>query len=138
MAHALEKPVVLITSDPVEQAPADVGAFEFISYSTLEPDRFLDRLGLALRSVIGNRYAAAYPEALGLFQEFCAAKNRNRVPVTKDQFIAVDQQLGGAGQRLVDEPGRARAELLVRRLLGLEPPIEVLADLKDWLDQKYP
>ena len=41
MAHALGKPVVLITSDAVEQAPTDIRAFEFISYANLGPDEFL-------------------------------------------------------------------------------------------------
>src|SRR5574337_627234 len=64
LAHALEKPVVLITSDPIEQAPTDIRAFEFISYAALEPDNFLARLEQALQSIIGNPFAAAYGEAV--------------------------------------------------------------------------
>ena len=51
MAHALGKPVVLITSDVIEHAPTDIRAFEFISYANLGPDEFLAKLNNALQSV---------------------------------------------------------------------------------------
>ncbi len=138
LAHALEKPVVLITSDPVEQAPADIRAFEFISYAALEPDKFLGRLEQALQSIIGNPFAAAYAEALPLFDEFCAAVNLVRVPVDKNQFVNAAMGLRAAGQHLPIAGGRARTEFLIRRLLGVEPAIDVLLALKGWLDEKYP
>lgn len=137
MAHALDKPVVLITSDPVEQAPADIRAFEFISYATLEPDKFLARLENALQSIIGNPYAAAYPEALQLFQEFVAANNLAQVPTAENDFVAAAIALRANGQLLPATAGRARTEFLIRRLLGVEPAIDVLVALKGWLDQKY-
>jgi hypothetical protein len=42
----------------------------------------------------------------------------------------------GGGQRLPRQP-RPRAEFLIRRLLGAEPEIEVLIDLKGWLEEVY-
>lgn len=138
MAHALDKPVVLITSDPVEQAPADIRAFEFISYATLEPDKFLARLENALQSIIGNPYAAAYPEALQLFQEFVAANHLAQVPAVENDFVAAAIALRANGQLLPAAKGRPRTEFLIRRLLGVEPAIDVLVALKGWLDQKYP
>jgi hypothetical protein len=138
MAHALDKPVVLITSDPVEQAPADIRAFEFISYAMLEPDKFLARLENALQSVIGNPYAAAYPEALERFQEFAAANALAQAPAGKDDFVAAAIALRANGQLLPVAKGRARTEFLIRRLLGVEPAIDVLVALKGWLDQKFP
>lgn len=138
LAHALEKPVVLITSDPIEQAPADIRAFEFISYAALEPDAFLARLEQALQSIIGNPFAAAYDEARQLFDEFCAATQRVQAPADKIEFVAAATALRAAGQHLPAAAGRARSEFLIRRLLGVEPAIELLVALKDWLDEKYP
>jgi hypothetical protein len=138
LAHALEKPVVLITSDPIEQAPTDIRAFEFISYATLDPEKFLWRLEQSLQSIIGNPFAAAYAEAVELFKEFCAAADLARAPVDQNEFIAAATALREAGQLLPTTPGPERSEFLVRRLLGVEPKIGVLVALKDWLDQKYP
>jgi hypothetical protein len=138
LAHALEKPVILITSDPIEQAPTDIRAFEFISYALLEPDKFLARLEQALQSIIGNPFAAAYLEALPLFEEFGQANGIVRVPVDQNDFEAAASALRAQGQHLSIAPGRARAEFLIRRLLGVEPQIDVLLALKSWLDGKYP
>lgn len=138
MAHALDKPVVLITSDPIEHAPADIRAFEFISYAALDPDKFLARVESALQSSIGNPYGAVYPEALQLFEEFCAAAGLSQASVAKDEFVGAAIALRSNGQHLPAARGRARAEFLIRRLLGVEPQIEVLLGLKTWLDQKYP
>jgi hypothetical protein len=138
LAHALDKPVVLITSDPIEQAPTDIRAYEFISYAALEPDKFLARLESALQSIIGNPYDAVYPEALQLFQEFAAANNLNRAPAGKAEFVAASIALRTSGQLLPTAVGRARTEFMIRRLLGVEPQIDVLLALKGWLDQKYP
>jgi hypothetical protein len=138
LAHALDKPVVLITSDPIEQAPADIRAYEFISYATLEPDKFLSRLEGALQTIIGNPYAAAYPEALALFQEFAGANNVNQPAIAKEEFVKAAIALRSNGQLLPATAGRARTEFFIRRLLGVEPQIDVLVALKGWLDQKYP
>jgi Nucleoside 2-deoxyribosyltransferase len=134
MAHALGKPVVLITSDAVEQAPTDIRAFDFISYATCGPDEFLAKLDNALQSVVGNPFAALFPEAVALFEQFCKAKHRDLEAVGRDDFIASMSARQKSGQLLPKNP-RGRAEYLVRRLLGAEPEIEILIDLKDWLDQ---
>jgi hypothetical protein len=86
MAHALRKPVVLITSDDIEDAPTDIRAFEFISYAHLTIDAFLGKLDDALQRTVGNPFAALYPEAIALFAEFSAAKKLNLVPSTADEF----------------------------------------------------
>jgi hypothetical protein len=138
LAHALEKPVVLITSDPIEQAPTDIRSFEFISYATLDPDTFLAKLETALQSIIGNPFEEVYPQALQLFQEFATANNPTWVPAGKAEFVAAAIALRTSGQLLPDAIGRARTEFMIRRLLGVEPQIDVLLALKSWLDQKYP
>lgn len=137
MAHALGKPVVLITSDAVEQAPADIRAFEFISYANLSPDEFLAKLDNALEGVVGNPFSALYPEAVKLFKKFCKDKGRDLEEVGKNKFVTAMSTMQKSGQ-LLPKNQRKRAEYLVRRLLGPEPEIEILSDLKDWTDQVYP
>jgi nucleoside 2-deoxyribosyltransferase len=137
MAHALKKPVILVTSDPVEQAPTDIRAFEFVSYAT-DPDQFFEKLDSALESVFGDPYAALYAEALQLFDEFRQDRVLALVPAGLDQFSAAAAALVAAGQLVPALDLRARAEFLIRRLLGVEPSIDVLIALKDWRDQKFP
>lgn len=137
IAHALEKPVVLITSDEIDQAPADIRAYEFISYAKLSPDAFITKLTDALQNVLGNPFAAFYAEAAALFQQFSTTKGRNLTAVTQPEFEAAMVATNARGQRL-PAGGSARAEYLIRRLLGPDPDIQVLIDLKDWLDAQYP
>jgi hypothetical protein len=137
LAHALEKPVVLITSDAIEEAPTDIRAFEFISSAQLQPDAFLNKLDKALQSVVGNPFAGMYAPALDLFRRFCAAKKVKLAPAPQHEFETSMAAMYGSGKRL-PESKRGRAEFLVRRLLGAEPQIETLIDLKDWLDEVGP
>jgi hypothetical protein len=90
------------------------------------------------KSVIGNPFAKVFPEALPVFQEFCAALGLSLTPASKEQFVADAMALRTRGQHLPPEPGRARTEFMMRRLLGAEPTIDSLLALKGWLDQKYP
>jgi hypothetical protein len=137
MAHALGKNVILITSDAVEQAPTDIRAFEFVSYANVGPEEFLSKLDSALQAVIGNPFAALYPDAIALFKRFCAAKGRKLTPSREEDFIASMKAMQRSGQ-LLSTHSRDRTEFLVRRLLGAEPQIELLIDLKDWLDEIHP
>ena len=115
----------------------DVRAFEFVSYAQLNPENFLTKLDEALQSVVGNPFANLYPEAVELFEQFRAAKGRDLVPSVQHEFEAAMTAVHGSGQRL-PRPHRQRAEFLVRRLLGAEPEIQVLIDLKDWLEEVFP
>jgi hypothetical protein len=137
MAHALGKPVILLTSDEIEEAPTDIRAFEFISYAKLGPDEFLARLDQALQSIVGNPFSALYPESLAIFNRFVVATHLSDPAASQAEFETAMATMQARGQRL-PLAGRARAEYLVRRLLGAEPPIEVLISLKSWLDSAYP
>jgi hypothetical protein len=48
MAHILNKPVILITSDAVKQAPTDIRCFEFIRYELDDHRGFLEKLDNSL------------------------------------------------------------------------------------------
>jgi hypothetical protein len=136
MAHALDKRVVLITSDAIEEAPTDIKAYEFISYAQLRPEAFLARLDQALQAVVGNPFAALYPLAKDLFTEFCNDTGHTLAPSSQERFEAAMMTMHASGQRVpTNEPGRS--EYLIRRLLGPEPEIQLLVDLRDWLERRY-
>ena len=106
-------------------------------YAQITPEAFLARIDGALQSVFGNPFAALYPAAVALFATFCAAKHRNLNASSQNDFDAAMVAMNARGQRLPTNE-RGRAEHLIRRLLGPEPEIEVLIDLKSWLDTEYP
>ena len=137
ISHALDKPVVLITSDEIEAAPADIRAYEFISYARLSPDVFITKPTGALQSVLGNPFAGLYPEAVAMFQRFSVAQGHHIAATIQSEFEAAMSAANSRGQRLPAD-GRAKAEYLIRRLLGQDTDIQVLVDLKDWLDAQYP
>jgi hypothetical protein len=138
MAHALGKSVVLITSDEIAEAPTDIRSYEFISYGNRAPDDFLARLEAALGQVVGKPYAGLYPEALGAFEQFKVAMGLDVVPVGEADFESAVSTMYSAGHRLPETPLKARAEYLIKRLLGVEPDIELFISLKTWLDQIHP
>src|SRR5262245_55725105 len=138
MAHALDKQVILITSDPTEEGPIDVRAFEFVSYATGSPEDFFARIDIALETILGDPYATLYEEAVPLMNSFADDRKLTLTPTSKKQFAAATSALVMAGQYPSQHDKRSRAEFLIRRLLGVEPQIELLIALKDWLDERFP
>jgi hypothetical protein len=137
LAHALDKPVILISSEPAEDAPTDIRAFELVSYGGTT-EQFFSKLDSALESVLGDPYAALYAEALPLFGSFKQDRALAAIAATKQQFAAATSALVMAGQHPPQQDKRARVEFLIRRLLGVEPGLDLLLALKEWLDQHYP
>src|SRR6185369_17451065 len=70
LAHALGKKVILITRDPIKEAPTDIRHFEFIPYSLGRHVEFLELLDNALHRVFIDRYEVLYKVATDLFHTF--------------------------------------------------------------------
>jgi hypothetical protein len=70
IAHAHGKKVILITKDPVQEAPSDIRHYEFIHYQLDKHVEFLERLDNALRNVFAERYESLYERAKDIFNEF--------------------------------------------------------------------
>lgn len=70
MAHALGKRVILITKDPIEDAPTDIRHYEFIRYDLSNHIEFLVSIDKALRSVFIERYERLTEFAREVIDEF--------------------------------------------------------------------
>lgn len=70
MAHTLGKKVILITRDPIGEAPADIRHYEFIRYEFAKDKEFLDLIDRALRAIFVGRYDDLHKMALEVFEEF--------------------------------------------------------------------
>ncbi len=137
MAHAMGKSVILLTGDEIEEAPTDIRAFEFISYAKYSPEIFLAKLSDALSRVVGKPYADLYPEARDLFEQFRVATAVDAAPGGEADFEASMSAMYVSRQRLPESSQSARAEYLVRRLLGVEPEIDVLVALRSWSKDNF-
>jgi hypothetical protein len=87
MAHVLEKPVILVTRDLINETPTDIKSFEFIRYQLDDHISFLNQLDLALQAIMGGGLEALYTVAQKLFQEFRADTGRQLAEATKEDFI---------------------------------------------------
>ena len=72
-----------------------------------------------------------------MFQQFSISQGHHIAAAIQSEFEAAMSAANSRGQRLPAD-GRAKAEYLIRRLLGQDTDIQVLVDLKDWLDAQYP
>ncbi len=136
IAHALEKPVILITADDIQDAPTDIRAFEFIRY-TDGPDQFFQKLDLALRESLGNPFEELYDRTLPLFEEFRAGEHLALQAVDKDQFAAA----AAVKVRVTGFPKPGNEKTLATLFLPIMVPgpadLDVMLKIKEWIQQKF-
>jgi len=136
MAHALEKRVVLITSDAIDQAPTDIRCFEFIKYALNDHLGFLAKLENVLRGVLGNPFEGYYQAGVDLFKKFCNDSVRNFPPMSEAEFIRVS----AAKARNVPLPPLEKKRDVAEWVLAifLPSPIElaIAVEMKQWIDKQ--
>lgn len=136
MAHALEKPVILITADDIQDAPTDIRAFEFIRY-TDGPDQFFQKLDLALREALGNPFEDLYDRTLPLFQEFRVSEHLGIQAVNKDQFAAA----AAVKVRVTGFPKPGDEKTLATLFLPIMVPgpadLDIMLKIKEWIQQRF-
>ena len=137
MAHALDKPVVLITSDEVQEAPTDIRAFEFIRYKLDDEKGFVEKLDRALSQILGNQFGELYERALVMFEEFRNSKQLALAKVTKDEFAsAATAKARTSGiPKLGDE--KAIANLLLPVMVQGPADLDVMLKMKEWIQQRF-
>jgi hypothetical protein len=132
MAHALGKRVILMTKDPIEEAPADIRHFEFIRYDLSKDKEFLDSIDRALRAVFVERYDRLYEIACGVFEEFKSKTSAKPLMEKKDVFI----ERVVAGEQLEELPSltdeAAVREFVLPRIIANKDQKEVIEALAKW------
>jgi len=85
MAYALNKKVILITSDSYDKVPFDVKHYEILHYGLDEHKGFLSDLDNALDNVFSERYEKLYEAAKAIFRKYTPGKSGM---ASKDEFIS--------------------------------------------------
>jgi hypothetical protein len=134
IAHALEKPVVLITQDEIEEAPTDIRAFEFIKYELGPHTAFVANLDRALSKYLQKdfvdlfRWAAPYVDE---FSDAVRAVERN----SEEEFsAAVAARVPRTG---VPSDESARARLLMPLLIRNANDLDIALALNGWIEEKF-
>ena len=98
-AHALDKKVVLITSDAFETVPNDIRPLDFLIYDHQDHEKFLGALTMAISRVLEGDYSEKYREAEAYFAEFSTRCPREE-KASLERFTASFRSTELAGQRI--------------------------------------
>jgi hypothetical protein len=138
IAHTLKKDVILITNDPIDEAPSDIRAFEFIRYELDDHVGFLEKLDRALRAVLGNPLDILYDKASSLFDTFCNETHLQISRATKEEFITVvAAPVRRLGSRLSSDE-KALTRILLEHIVESPVELSVRVEIDKWIEQKFP
>lgn len=137
MAHALEKPVILITSDEVHEAPTDIRAFEFIRYKLEDERGFIEKLDRALGQILGNQFDEFYRNVSILFDQFRTSEHLLLIKVAKDEFAAAAAAKSRASGMPRLEEQKEVATMFLPLMVQGPTDLDVMLKMKAWIQQKF-
>jgi nucleoside 2-deoxyribosyltransferase len=138
MAHALEKPVILITRDPINEAPTDIKSFEFIRYQLDDHISFFNKLDLALHSIMSGGLDSLYQVAQTLFQDFCTDTNRQLIQASKEDFIRAVTTTRSVTSTLPDHTDKkAVAKEVLTAMVPGAVDLELANAMQAWSNTKF-
>jgi hypothetical protein len=136
MAHALGKNVILITKDPITEAPADIRHYEFIPYELAKDNQFIDSIDKAIRKIFVGRYDELYKKAVEVFEEYRKLTKSKAKMSTKEVFV---ERLVSAEQHSAiptfDQVSELR-EFLLLRIIADKEDKEVIASMNKWFEHE--
>jgi len=88
LAEAWGKPAVLLTNDPIDEAPSDVRHLEFIRYDLGREIEFLAKLDNALRNLLAEPYIGLFDRAVELLRQFNQASSTSYAATSLEVFQA--------------------------------------------------
>lgn len=137
MAHALAKPVILVTGDEVTEAPTDIRAFEFIRYRLDNDVEFFQKLDHALGQHLRSQFDTFYEQIKSLFEEFRAAKHVSAAIISKEEFttLAAEKVRTSGTPAPGDLKGFAKQFLII--VIAGPPDLDMVLKVKEWIDEKF-
>jgi nucleoside 2-deoxyribosyltransferase len=137
LAHALEKPVILITQDKAEDVPTDIRHLEFIRYDLGEDVDVLAKVDNAIHHVFIERYQQLYSQARAILQEFNRSLGLRLDEASPEDFQARVIQ----GERMQGLPDRTNdflmADFLLPRVIRDVADGATMRKVTTWVTEKY-
>jgi hypothetical protein len=137
MAHALGKPVLLITADKVTDMPTDIRSFEFIPYQLDDEKGFVGKLDLALGPILNNQFEEVYTQVSGFFDKFRNETHRAIAQATKEEFTsAASAKTRTSGMPKLDDK-KAVATLFLPLMVQGPTDLDVMLEMNKWIQQQF-
>jgi hypothetical protein len=136
IAMASGKKIILISSDPIDDAPADISHYEIISYKLDRDAEFFSRLDLALNTVLYDRYEKLYQNAVTVFKSFVKQTKVGVEQATKDEFI---KQVRSAERRRgipADDDKLATLRFLLPRIIVDSNDFDTNQAINTWIERQ--
>lgn len=134
LADAYGKKVVLITSDPIEEAPVNIRHLELIHYDLQRHVEFLSELDKAIHAVLVDRYTSLYEKALLFLQEFNSASGYHYRSVSREQFQLNVLKWEDRGGIPGDDDRAAQAGFLLPKVIEDPTDTEAMRKVWTWLE----
>lgn len=138
LAHAFEKPVILLTQDQADDVPTDIRHLEFIRYDLGEDADVLAKVDNAIHHVFVERYEQLYNRAKELLQGFNRAAGLNLDESSAEEFQARVIQ----GERMQGLPDNSNdflmADFLLPRVIRDVADGTIMRRLTAWIAETYP
>ena len=136
IAHTLGRKVILITKDPVKEAPSDIKHYDFIHYELDKHVEFLEKLDNAFRNILVKDYERLYATAKDIFQKFKDAANADIPMAPKKVFVSRVI----AAERTRDLPSMEDAlalqEFLLPKIVEDSSDYRIMERITEWLSDK--
>lgn len=132
MAHALNKPTVLLTAETPESVPTDIRGYQFIAYRMDDERSLLADLRTALQALLGAP-DDDYERAKQLLAEYSATRGANLAPVSKAVF-----ETRIAHKPMPTNSVAKKTQILLEEVFEGRLTIEVALGMRDWIDRTFP
>jgi nucleoside 2-deoxyribosyltransferase len=132
-ADAIGKPVILITQDRIEEAPADIRHSEFIKYSLADAANVVAKLDNAVSNILIADIAQLYERALQLLQQFNAFVGSNYKAKPRERFhehVILSERPVGV---LMGLDARSFAQVMLPKILQDTAEVAVMEQILRYL-----
>jgi hypothetical protein len=137
LAHAYEKPVILLTQDSAEDIPTDIRHLEFIRYDLGRDEEVLSKIDNAIHNVFVERYIQLYLRARVILKEFNCGADMALQETSLEDFQARVMQ-GERTQGLPDPNNDfLMAEFLLPRIIRDVLDMKTMPKLTTWVTEQY-
>ncbi len=137
LAHAYEKPVILLTQEAAEDVPTDIRHLEFICYELSKDEDVLSKIDNAIHNVFVDRYQKLYSKASELLREFNSSTNINLQAASPEEFQARVIQ----GERMQGLPDQSNeflmADFLLPRLIRDVADGSTMRNVTAWITERF-
>lgn len=131
IAHAHEKPTLLLTADTPESAPTDIRGYEFIQYSFDDENSLMRRVNRALQSIVASP-DNDYEWAQQILSEYTNATGTHLTAVDSDEFERRVVHKLGPG-----ESTSRRVEVMLPEIIEERLTIQDALAMQEWIDTRY-